>query len=427
MYLYDGEIYSISETFLFQLESSDFSYFAPVRLKNRNLDSYGIINSITGEVYPLYMMVPCGHCTLCKNRKVNEWKIRAVCETVYSSSPPLFLTLTFNNENLPEQGLDKRHVQLFLKRLRFRLGESNLRYFAVGEYGRNYFRPHYHLIFWNFPHFYDLRDALKLIEECWQQGFCYLKPATSGSIGYVMKYMRKDCVVPKGMNSTFYLASRGRGKNSGIGSLWIMDNMQHFFDHPDDFKVRVTDPFTGKYFESVLPAYFRRKLFPSTSMMLPAPVMPILAHLDYLRSVCRLFLSHDGVEYYPDYDSSKHEPDVRYVFDTCTKFLSRFPFYEPSNLDNIHIKEMVDRVFGVYTDEKFNSFVRSTLVHLRLMTEELNAMEFDCERWRKVNECKSIMSHFMDLAFNVPSLEDIKNAEYSLNRQWRLQTYNEIF
>jgi len=61
-------------------------------------------------------------------------------------SENLFITLTYSDENLPaKSSLKKKHLQLFLKKLRKRL-KSKIRYFAVGEYGDRKGRPHYHLI-----------------------------------------------------------------------------------------------------------------------------------------------------------------------------------------------------------------------------------------------------------------------------------------
>lgn len=54
-----------------------------------------------------------------------------------------FLTLTYDNENLPPHGqLVKRDLQLFFKRLRHLVGP--FRYVATGEYGELRRRPHFH-------------------------------------------------------------------------------------------------------------------------------------------------------------------------------------------------------------------------------------------------------------------------------------------
>lgn len=56
-----------------------------------------------------------------------------------------FLTVTYSDENLPDDlSVTPRALQLFIKRLR-KAYPSPIRYFACGEYGDQYGRPHYHL------------------------------------------------------------------------------------------------------------------------------------------------------------------------------------------------------------------------------------------------------------------------------------------
>lgn len=57
-----------------------------------------------------------------------------------------FITLTYRPENLPAGGnLEPLHLQLWLKKLRKRLSPLRVRFFAVGEYGDETERAHYHL------------------------------------------------------------------------------------------------------------------------------------------------------------------------------------------------------------------------------------------------------------------------------------------
>lgn len=70
-----------------------------------------------------------------------------------------FVTLTYNNEFLPvkrnggevEMILSRRDLQTFLKRLRKAIEPSKIRFYAVGEYGDESERPHYHLALFGFP------------------------------------------------------------------------------------------------------------------------------------------------------------------------------------------------------------------------------------------------------------------------------------
>ena len=69
---------------------------------------------------------------------------RQVLES-YCHEANCFITLTYAPEHLPE-GLTvvPEHLQLFWKRLRKRLGDRKIRYYAVGEYGDETQRPYYH-------------------------------------------------------------------------------------------------------------------------------------------------------------------------------------------------------------------------------------------------------------------------------------------
>lgn len=94
--------------------------------------------------------VPCGRCMPCRINRRREWTARIVLEHMHTPVSS-FLTLTYNEENQPhaisEDGcpvptLYPRHIQLFIKSLR---RVVHCRFFAVGEYGTQTSRPHYHL------------------------------------------------------------------------------------------------------------------------------------------------------------------------------------------------------------------------------------------------------------------------------------------
>lgn len=256
-----------------------------------NVSEFYII-TFDGEMIPMFMVVPCGKCTLCRDKKKREWSFRAICENVYSESQPLFITCTYNPRHLPKFGVFKEEFQLFMKRLRIALDRrgikhDNLRYFAVGEYGHKSGRPHYHAIFWSFPseHFPNITSVLHFIEKCWRVptgeylsdgtpvtdslGFCLVKPCDKGVISYVMKYMRKEPAVPEGCNPVFFLSSR---KNGGLGARYARSYKDFYMKHPECLDISVTDPFSGKTETSFLPSYFKRMYYPSNSSILTKEV-----------------------------------------------------------------------------------------------------------------------------------------------------------
>ena len=108
-----------------------------------------------------YISIPCGHCIGCRLKYSRIWADRCMVEASYHEDN-VFLTLTYDNDHLPKpldyitdtgerkvspvNPLEKRELQLFIKRLRKKFPEQRIRYFACGEYGGKTMRPHYHLI-----------------------------------------------------------------------------------------------------------------------------------------------------------------------------------------------------------------------------------------------------------------------------------------
>lgn len=116
-----------------------------------------------------------------------------------------FITLTYDNEHLPEGGtLNHQHFQEFMKRLRKRKEvkkmTSNLRFFMCGEYGEKTRRPHYHacLFGFDFPDkwLYSSKRGVKLyrsdlLEKMWPQGISTVGDVTFQSAAYVARYIMK--------------------------------------------------------------------------------------------------------------------------------------------------------------------------------------------------------------------------------------------
>lgn len=247
-------IYSISP----RLENGQIDYKLPFTYDDE-----------TGVQIPIFTPVPCGKCRICLEQKSKEWEFRCSAETLTSGCTPYFVTLTYNDENKPTYGLDKKDVQDFLKRLRINIVRSGVmpqfKYFAVGEYGSKTHRPHYHLIFWNFKRneiYPTTTSILHVIEKSWKKGFCYCVPCDRGASSYVMKYMRKECYIPKGCTPTFYL------KSLGIGLDYFYEIQKYLLENPDVTKITVVDPVDHVAIESKIPKYYLEKLFPTPSKLI---------------------------------------------------------------------------------------------------------------------------------------------------------------
>lgn len=174
-------------------------------------------------VRKISQFVPCGKCAFCIKKAIDAWCLRLGHEMEVSTSA-FFITLTYNDEHLPPNAeLSKRDLQLFIKRLR--KINPGIRYFAVGEYGSEKGRPHYHAVIFN------LID-LSLITRSWNDihgnpiGHIVGDRATMGRIRYMVEYMALP-TPDNDKQKAFRLMSRGRplgappGSPCGIGGNYI--------------------------------------------------------------------------------------------------------------------------------------------------------------------------------------------------------------
>ena len=200
----------------------------------------------------LAQLVPCGQCGACRANKRAQWSFRLQQELKYSESC-VFITLTYDDINLPhalEPTLVKTDLQKWLKRLRKEQShhtEAKIRYYAVGEYGTNTKRPHYHALVFNA----DL-ETLRQIEKTWKFGHIKVDPVGDASIHYITKYhvnydkkSRKDIKQPE-----FALMSR----KPAIGAKYIDINKKYHQNSKHDYVV-------NNGFKQSLPRYYREKIF----------------------------------------------------------------------------------------------------------------------------------------------------------------------
>lgn len=212
----------------------------------------------------LTQKVPCGYCDGCRLEHSRQWAIRLVHEaSLYPEN--CFVTLTYDNEHLPDKGtLVKKDLQDFLKKLRQRVRyyeaknkepHRKIRFFACGEYGESFFRPHYHLCLFNF----DFRDrelyrsqggnklyTSRALEEVWPNGFSTIGALTWKSAAYVARYILKKQTGPSdhyydvvdeetGEVTTLTEEFVTMSRRPGIARDWFERYKKDVF--PDDFIV----------------------------------------------------------------------------------------------------------------------------------------------------------------------------------------------
>lgn len=163
--------------------------------------------------------VPCGECVECRQRQAAEWALRIEHESRCHDAS-WFVTLTYDRKHLPKFGkLEKKDLQLFLKRIR---KDGPFRYFGVGEYGSVSRRPHYHLALFGrvFP------DAQYLcsrsghpvwrsgyLEEKWGKGLTEFGILRPESAAYVARYLTKGSL--EHVVESEDVVDRGAAKHGG--------------------------------------------------------------------------------------------------------------------------------------------------------------------------------------------------------------------
>lgn len=436
-----------------------------------NIDDFYVTDFSTGETFPLFMAVPCGKCLLCRDKKSQDWGLRATCESLYSKTLPLFVTLTYNDVTYPAYGLDKVAVQNFFKRLRINLERLNydcsgLRYFACGEYGShpNYgHRAHYHLVLWNFPnmrwdsahdivrkswsfqvskkayHVFDsyVSDFLSKIPkhkhsqyeqfirftETYKDrlyhriayGKVDVKPVTKGCISYVMKYMKKAFSVPAGKQPLFFLSSR---KNGGLGAAWLRDNISHYRNNVDDLVIEVRDPYTNKIVRGGLPAYFKNKIFPTASLLVPKEVRDDFSQYVYLNNhlswICRKL----------GYNRDAHGFCSPKLLDTFRIVDTFFPESVPSFMNSITHLVKHDKLCGSDLLDNYFREISSQIRDLELSLLEVVLDTDSCEYLLELGEQrKAKISLYLS---QMPEI-DISVCENKLKDYQNRMRYKEKF
>lgn len=142
------------------------------------------------------LRVPCGSCFGCRMEYAEKWSVRLEHEAM-TWNRSAFITLTYDDDNLPWRGLLVDDLQRFMKRLRKATngdeehnGRKPIRYFAVGEYGGDTRRPHFHAALFNA----DLKvrqDQSEILREVWPQGFHTVGEFTPGRARYIAGYAVK--------------------------------------------------------------------------------------------------------------------------------------------------------------------------------------------------------------------------------------------
>jgi len=205
--------------------------------------------------------IACGQCIGCRLERSRQWAVRCMHEASLHEDN-CFITLTYSDEYLPraidvETGeigagvlpsLNKRDMQLFMKRLRKEFSHVKIRFLQCGEYGSQTGRPHHHalLFCFDFPDKYLFARNQRLgvnyyrspiLEKLWPFGLCAIGDLTFESAAYVARY----CVKKFSNKDSDKVNAHYQGRvpeyitmslKPGIAHDWIKINLDDFY--PND-------------------------------------------------------------------------------------------------------------------------------------------------------------------------------------------------
>lgn len=221
-------------------------------------DTPMVVTGATGQRYD----VPCGRCPPCKTRKVQGWVFRLQQEDKRSFSSH-FVTLTYDTHSVPisENGfktLKKSDLQNFFKRLRLLCPTTEVKYYAVGEYGDEHKRPHYHAIIFNVLDTTRFQKAWTLDGK--QIGNVHVGQVTNASIAYTLKYIDK-----KGYERKFAADDRLKEfavMSKKLGENYLTDSIKKY--HNADLNRNYITLQDGH--KIALPRYYRSKIYDNDTM-----------------------------------------------------------------------------------------------------------------------------------------------------------------
>jgi len=203
--------------------------------------------------------VGCGQCLPCRISLRRQWTWRQYLESLCHEEN-LFVTLTYDPVNLPVGGVVPRHCQLFLKRLRSSLAPKTFRFFLVGEYGEQTFRPHYHLSLFGL----GLGHAA-FVDRAWGLGHTHCAEFTPETAQYVAGYVVKkmtawDDLRLEGLHPEFSRKSNRPGL--GAAAMAVIANYMETEVGMNEFAKTGDVPIQLRLGRRVIPLgrYLRKKL-----------------------------------------------------------------------------------------------------------------------------------------------------------------------
>lgn len=241
--------------------------------------------------------VPCSRCWACLTRRADAWAFRILQEKKRSRSAH-FVGLTYDDAHIPinpetmRLTLDRKAIPLYMKRLRklhdkIEYPEKKpLKYYAVGEYGEDYERPHYHIIIFNaIPELIPIAWAID--KKMLGRVHIGAQGVTAGGARYLAQYMltgqEEQYILNNDGSKTYFrekpfsLMSKNLGDNYLTKEMkqWHMQRTGKTIKMPNGQWQATRDRYYAIQdgFKIALPRYYRDKIFPKIYRDIDVPII----------------------------------------------------------------------------------------------------------------------------------------------------------
>lgn len=206
-----------------------------------NLDRLGnrTYNNTKAEPGLIGVQFECRKCLPCRLNISVEKSVRVMHEAKIYGDNNIFLTLTYEEQNLSSPKLQYKEFQDFMRELR-RKTKRTIPYMVTGEYGEIEKRPHWHAILFNYKpsdgehHYTNKRGdkvfTSKFINSIWKKGHADYGSVTKESAAYVGRYAAKKLVHGKDQEHDYHPIHKTSSKHA-IGKKWIEKNWKHTFEN----------------------------------------------------------------------------------------------------------------------------------------------------------------------------------------------------
>lgn len=225
----------------------------------------------------------CGHCIACKKLNNIKHAVQLYCEMHTTDTPCYFVTLTYDDKNLPANySVNMKHLQAFIRAVRDNqrneTGKATLRYQGQGENGGETSRPHYHLATFGLTltdlEVYAVRNLdqatsyniyeSEYLQKFWEYGSLKINELTMPNCIYIASHHLDEKILKR--------------STERMRSLIHPVTQKILFSLADEFTIRSTCPGLGfDYYQT-----YKDEIFVHGSVIINGRKMPVPAYFSKL-------------------------------------------------------------------------------------------------------------------------------------------------